>query len=458
MKYHFKHYKLLLLFFDVLTLFFSFSAVYYFKFGTFLTTLEIQVLSLFIVLCIFVFFILDLYNPWSHFSKLPMHYRSLIGIVIITILYLFFSFIFSSYQTKIFESKWVFVFSLLFISFLFFVNRYYFYILLDPERLGIRWLVIATLENAKEFQKEIELRGGKWEIFYLLDKNSYQKVKKEKDINLKIIGELDSDFQQVINLNWTGIILAKKDLDQKYINSLIEVRQKGLPIYDLVYFYEYFFFKIPLYYIDESWFLLSQRFMLIENSAVIRIKHIIDRVIAAFLLILFAPIMLIIALAIYLDDGLPILFKQERLGKNKKTFIAYKFRTMIKDADKYNPLTQENDSRITKAGRFLRKSRLDELPQLFNIIKGEMSLIGPRAESIKVTQKYEKEIKYYHFRHLVEPGLIGWAQVMYSYASTIEDEIQKIEYDLYYIKNYSFLLDLSILIKTVRIVLFSRGR
>jgi hypothetical protein len=161
--------------------------------------------------------------------------------------------------------------------------------------------------------------------FYLLDKNSYQKVKKEKDINLKIIGELDSDFQQVINLNWTGIILAKKDLDQKYINSLIEVKQKGLPIYDLVYFYEYFFFKIPLYYIDESWFLLSQGFMLIENSAVIRIKHIIDRFIAAFLLILFAPIMLIIAVAIYLDDGLPILFKQERLGKTKKPLLHINF-------------------------------------------------------------------------------------------------------------------------------------
>jgi len=456
MKYHFKHYKLLLLIFDALILFFSFSVVYYFKFGTFLTSNEFHILILFIALCLVIFYLLDLYNPWSHLSKLPMHYRSLIGIVIVAILYLFFSFIF--FSTKIFESRMVFLFSLVVISFLFFINRYYFYLLLDPERLNIRWLVIATLENAKEFQKEIDLRGGKWAIFYLLDKNSYQKAKKEKDLNLKIIGELNTDFQQVINLNWTGIILAKKDLDQKYINSLIEIKQKGIPIYDLVYFYEYFFFKIPLYYIDESWFLLSQGFMLIENSSVIRIKYLMDKIIAILLLTIFAPLMLIIAIAIYLDDGLPILFKQERVGKNKKTFIAYKFRTMIKDADKYNPYTQENDPRITRTGNLLRKLRLDELPQLFNIIKGNMSLIGPRAEWIKLTLNYEKEIKYYNFRHLVQPGLTGWAQVMYSYGASIEDTIQKLEYDLYYIKNYSFLLDLSILIKTIRIVLFGRGR
>jgi exopolysaccharide biosynthesis polyprenyl glycosylphosphotransferase len=338
----------------------------------------------------------------------------------------------------------------------FFLARYYFYLLLEPDRLKIRLLIITNLEYALEFQKEIDRRGGKWEIFYLLDKDS---IKKAKNINyLNILGEIDTELDKVVKENWTGIVLAVKSIKKEHINTLIEIKRNGIPVYDLVYFYEYYFFKIPLYFIDDSWFLLSKGFMLIESTLIIRIKYLMDKILALLLLIIFSPIMVLIAIAIYIDDGFPILFRQERLGKDKKPFIAYKFRTMIKDADKYNPLTKEKDPRIIRIGHFLRKSRLDELPQLFNVLKGEMSLIGPRAESTKVTKIYENEIKYYHIRHLVKTGLTGWAQIMYPYGESIEDEIQKLEYDLYYIKNYSFLLDFSIIIKTFRIMFFGRGR
>ncbi|GIX43411.1 MAG: hypothetical protein KatS3mg129_3144 [Leptospiraceae bacterium] len=456
MRYHFKPYKILLLIFDALILFFTFYFAYYFKLNKYPLKNELYLLFLFIGLCLFIFYLLDLYNPWSPFSKFPMYYRSLLGILIFSIIYLLFSFLFLSYKNPIFESRTVFIISILLLTPVFFLTRFYFYKLFDPDRLKIRWLMITNLEYALEFQKEIERRGGKWEIYYLLDKKSMKKAKNIKHLN--IIGEIETEFEDVVKSNWTGIIIAIKKLESKHINTLIEIKREGIPIYDLVYFYEYYFFKIPLFYIDDSWFLFTRGFMIIESSSIIRIKYLMDKILSILLIILFLPIMILVTIAIWIDDGFPILFKQERLGLDKKIFIAYKFRTMIKDADKYNPYTQENDPRITRIGKFLRKSRLDELPQLFNILKGDMSLIGPRAEWIKLTAIYEKEIKYYHFRHLIRPGLTGWAQIMYPYGASIEDTIQKLEYDLYYIKNYSFLLDFSIIIKTARIMLFGRGR
>lgn len=456
MKYHFRPYKALLLIIDSIILFLSFQIPYYLKFKSFLQGEELNLFIIYIIICLIIFYLLDLYNPWSHFSKFPIHYRSLLGVFIIIILYLIFSFVFLNKKNILFESRMIFLTSMIIITPTFFLARYYFYLLLEPDRLKIRLLIITNLEYALEFQKEIDRRGGKWEIFYLLDKDS---IKKAKNINyLNILGEIDTELDKVVKENWTGIVLAVKSIKKEHINTLIEIKRNGIPVYDLVYFYEYYFFKIPLYFIDDSWLLFSRGFMLIESTLIIRIKYLMDKILALLLLIIFSPIMVLIVIAIYIDNGFPILFRQERLGKDKKPFIAYKFRTMIKDADKYDPYTQEKDPRIIRIGHFLRKSRLDELPQLFNVLKGEMSLIGPRAEWTKLTKIYENEIKYYHIRHLVKPGLTGWAQIMYPYGASIEDTIQKLEYDLYYIKNYSFLLDFSIIIKTFRIMFFGRGR
>jgi lipopolysaccharide/colanic/teichoic acid biosynthesis glycosyltransferase len=167
--------------------------------------------------------------------------------------------------------------------------------------------------------------------------------------------------------------------------------------------------------------------------------------------------MLAAALAIWLDDRGSVFFKQTRIGRNHEPFQLYKLRTMRADATG-SRYTQPGDARITRVGRFLRASRLDEFPQMWNVLIGDMSLIGPRAEWDKLVEDYERDIACYHFRHLVKPGITGWAQVNYPYGASREDTVRKLEYDLYYVKHFSFRLDATIVLKTIHIILFGKGR
>jgi lipopolysaccharide/colanic/teichoic acid biosynthesis glycosyltransferase len=174
-------------------------------------------------------------------------------------------------------------------------------------------------------------------------------------------------------------------------------------------------------------------------------------------LILFAPFFPFLALAIWLQDRGPVFFHQTRVGRNRELFEAYKLRSMrVHHAGAV--YTSERDDRITPIGRFLRASRLDEVPQLWNVLRGDMSLIGPRAEWVKLVEEYEQKIPCYHFRHLVKPGITGWAQVNYPYGASIDDTLRKLEYDLYYIRFFSFTLDASIVLKTIHVMLFGKGR
>jgi lipopolysaccharide/colanic/teichoic acid biosynthesis glycosyltransferase len=177
-------------------------------------------------------------------------------------------------------------------------------------------------------------------------------------------------------------------------------------------------------------------------------------------LLVFVGTLPIVALAILLDDGLPIFYSQDRLGKGGRPFRIFKYRTMFKDAEKDGqPQTAtEHDPRITRLGSLLRRSRIDEIPQIINILSGEMSMVGPRAEREEWVRHFQKEIPFYRARLLVKPGLTGWAQVNYGYTATVEDTGIKLEYDLYYIKHRSLLLDLVIILRTVGTVLRLRGR
>ena len=189
-------------------------------------------------------------------------------------------------------------------------------------------------------------------------------------------------------------------------------------------------------------------------------KRLFDLIVSAVTLIICAPLFALIALLIWIREGRPIFFQQERIGRDQKPFTLFKFRTMRsrfdpQDEDIY---TRERDPRVTPVGRWLRKLRLDELPQLWNVFKGDISLIGPRAEWIKCAERYERTIPFYHFRHLVKPGITGWAQVNYPYGESDQDAVEKLKYDLYYIRHYSLKLDAMIVLKTVYTMLFGKGR
>ena len=255
-----------------------------------------------------------------------------------------------------------------------------------------------------------------------------------------------------------GVVMAghAAGLPPNLRKSLAQAHLDGLRVYTAEAFAESVFRKVLLREVDDEW-VLDRELALAQSASYARVKEALDRAIALFLLLLFLPVMLLSALAILVLDGRPIFYRQNRYGQKGVVFTLYKFRTMKKRAEEGSIYTAENDERITTLGRIFRPTRLDELPQLWNVLVGDMSLIGPRAEWVRCVEKYEEEIPYYHLRHEVPPGLTGWAQVNFPYGSSVEDTREKLRYDLYYIRNHSFLLDFQIVLKTVYVVLAKVG-
>ncbi len=221
---------------------------------------------------------------------------------------------------------------------------------------------------------------------------------------------------------------------------------------DFASFYEKITGKIPLSQVDEVWFLNNLKEK--EREFYEKIKRFFDIltgiILAIVMIILFIPV----ALAIKINSPGPIFYIQKRVGKNGKIFNLIKFRSMVQNAEKDKAIwSDKNDPRITKVGKILRKTLIDELPQSINILKGEMSLIGPRPERPEFVEQLEKEIPFYQMRHLIKPGLTGWAQVNYKYGNTTKDALEKLQYDLFYLKNRSLILDLKIILKTINVAL-----
>ncbi len=241
--------------------------------------------------------------------------------------------------------------------------------------------------------------------------------------------------------------------------ELLDLRFAGVAIYDAPLFYETLTGKVPVTRVTDSWFLFRNQGDIFNPDVYRKIKKIIDKVFALIGIVLSCPLMLLAALAIKLTSKGPAFFKQERLSQNERPFTLIKFRTMIDNAEKLTgpKWASEDDPRITEVGRFLRKSRLDELPQFFNILKGDMSFVGPRPIRKQVADMLAKEFPYYRLRFTVKPGLTGWAQVRGDYAGSKKGQFEKLQYDLYYVQNQSILFDLFIILKTVQTVIFRPG-
>jgi exopolysaccharide biosynthesis polyprenyl glycosylphosphotransferase len=240
---------------------------------------------------------------------------------------------------------------------------------------------------------------------------------------------------------------------------LMEMRLRGVYVYSFADFCEQFWQKIPPACLEDDWFAFSAGFSILHNPVNIKLKEAIDRFVAASLILLTLPITLIVAIVVKLDSPGSLFYSQVRTGLNGKKFKVHKFRSMRSDAEKMGvQWAQEKDPRITRSGRILRMTRIDELPQLWNVLKGEMSLVGPRPERPEFDSQLRQAIPYYDLRYLVKPGITGWAQVCYPYGASVEDAYQKVAYDLYYIKNYSLILDAAIALQTLRVVILGKGR
>lgn len=254
------------------------------------------------------------------------------------------------------------------------------------------------------------------------------------------------------------VLLPDAPVDSEIARELLEAKLHGKMVVDIRSFYEHVAQRLPLSQITDEWLLQTEGFSLNTRGSLRRLKRASDVFLSLSLLTLTSPLMLITALLIKLESPGPVIYRQDRVGLFEKEFTVYKFRSMRQDAEKDGAVwAKVGDSRVTRVGKIIRKLRIDELPQLWNVLKGDMSFIGPRPEREAFIKTLKKNIPYYGLRHTVKPGLTGWAQVCFPYGASEEDARHKLEYDLYYIKNISLLLDIHIIFKTIGVILFPRG-
>jgi sugar transferase (PEP-CTERM system associated) len=241
------------------------------------------------------------------------------------------------------------------------------------------------------------------------------------------------------------------------MDQLLACRIRGIPVLDLAGFFERAKGEVPTESLKASWLVYGHGF--VQGQLRTATKRAFDLVASVLLLAIASPLMLLTALAVRLESRGPIIYRQERVGLGGQSFMCLKFRSMRTDAEKDGVArwATKNDSRVTRVGSFIRKCRIDELPQLISVLRGEMSLVGPRPERPSFVRQLQEQIPFYDIRHSVKPGVTGWAQVRYSYGASVEDARRKHQFDLYYVKNNSLFLDLLVLVETVSVVLFREG-
>jgi sugar transferase (PEP-CTERM system associated) len=256
----------------------------------------------------------------------------------------------------------------------------------------------------------------------------------------------------------SAILAVTRRRTPRFTRAILEARLGGMEIIEMPALYERFTGRLPVELLEDQWLVSSEGFHHLSREYFQKLKRLIDFVAAGLLLLVSFPFMAVTALAIVLDSRGPIFYRQDRVGMGGKVFRVFKFRSMRVNAESEGAQwAQKQDDRITRVGKWIRKFRIDELPQILNVFMGEMSLVGPRPERPEFVKDLELTIPYYSARHAVQPGITGWAQVNFPYGASLEDSLRKLEYDLYYVKNMSPLLDLRILLKTVGVVLLGDG-
>ena len=320
-----------------------------------------------------------------------------------------------------------------------------------------RVLIIGSGRLAREIGSEIlKKHRTSYEVVGFIDEDP--KKIGESVVNPRIIGDYTALYGIVSNQNIDRIIVALPDQRGKLpVDSLLQCKFYGTLIHDGVNFYERLVGKILVENLKPSWFIFSSGFNQFRLTRIT--KRILDVVISSLAVLISVPLFLVIAPLIRWNSPGPVFFRQERVGEDGKTFPLLKFRSMRVDAEAdTGPVwAQHQDDRTTAVGRFLRKSRMDELPQIVNVLKGDMSFVGPRPERPFFVEQLHKEIPYYSLRQEVKPGITGWAQIKYPYGATKKDALEKLQYDLFYIKHLSLWLDLAIIFETIKVVLLGRG-
>lgn len=338
------------------------------------------------------------------------------------------------------------------------LSRFIFLGVVDQDTLRKRVLVLGVGKQAGAIYNQLRRKSDRRGFVIC----GYVKLGDESvEVDPRQVIENDASLLAVCQkLRIDEIIIAIDDRRKGLpVHDILDCKMSGVEVLDLLTFFERQTGKIHLEFLHPSWMIFSDGFRqgLVRQYA----KRLFDLAASLLLLGITWPVMLLAAIAIWLESkgrG-PIFYRQVRVGEEWKLFHILKFRSMRTDAeiDGKPQWASENDARITRTGRIIRKLRIDEIPQIFNVLKGDMSFVGPRPERPEIVEKLCESIPYYAERHRVKPGITGWAQICFNYGASEQDAIEKLQYDLYYVKNYSLFLDFTVLFQTAEVILWSRG-
>ena len=402
------------------------------------------------------------YSPRSNMKSLPYASEHIIACLVAFLVSAVVVYIVASFDGGVASSRAIFGASFLIFGILTLAQRRLFFSTSARTRENRRLLVISDADSGERFFKSHTSNSQRHRLHFFAtgDAEVGRNVAGPgtpiyEDTAANVLKNLEAN----LDTEHEGIVIASatEALDNDLLTGLVAVHFQELPVYTIHSYFETYLQKMPPDLLSRSW-PLDSGFQLVQHSVFASLKRVFDIAIAGATLLVTAPLLAVVAAIIKLEGKGPAIFSQTRVGQHGKLFTLYKFRTMEVGSEHKGLYTVEGDPRVTAIGRILRATRLDELPQLWNVLRGEMSLIGPRAEWIKCVENYEKEISYYHFRHLVRPGITGWAQVNYSYGSSLNDTMEKLMYDLYYIRHFSLALDATVIIKTLHVMLFGKGR
>jgi exopolysaccharide biosynthesis polyprenyl glycosylphosphotransferase len=396
---------------------------------------------------LFSFYVFDLYDPrsWPTAASFGRHFT---GAILLSSFFILFYFWLAPFRF----GRGLFLLNLAFLS----VGILLWRTVIFPAlhiRMPVRKIVLVGRMEEKRDLGRFATARGETELAGFVALDPEGKAPIGADFSAEIGRELESTGADIL-------VLSPDFLSRPASNRLVLwARSRGIKVVDYPSAYEEISERVAIDHVSERWILQSRGFRGLENESLRRWKRIMDILVSGAVLVLTLPLTLLIAAAIKLTSRGPILFIQDRVGEGGTPYRILKFRTMIVDAEVEGPQwAEENDLRITRFGRVLRRRRLDELPQFLNVLTGSMSVVGPRPEREFFVRRLEAEIPLYTLRLVTKPGITGWAQIHYHYGASVEDSREKLKLDLYYVRNFSLTLDLKILLRTARVMLFGLGR
>jgi len=401
--------------------------------------------------CVFLFYIFNLYELESVFSKTRMVADFFLAVLVVNIINSAFFYFFHLRP----YSSWVILINSILILILLLSWRVFFYNIAGISQNKIRVLILGSGKTGiavYSAMKDIK----DYQVIGFTDDDDRQGLLID---GLPILGKNDSLQELIKKYEINKIIVALNGKTKpELFQELVKIKFNGVTVYEMPTFYEKITKTIPVLHTSDVWISYADIYSMRINIYNLKIKNILDKIFALSFLIITLPVLILIAVAIKLDSRGPVFYIQNRVGLKGDIFKLIKFRTMTVGCENDRRFVERRrDPRITRMGKILRIPRIDEIPQLWNVLRGDMSLIGPRALMEEEVSEFTQKVPYFSLRHSVFPGITGWAQINYKHGSTVKDGLEKLQYDLYYVKRVSFLLDAYILLRTVKVVLLGIG-